>query len=176
MKPRILLLLTPLLLALPTPSRSQIPNWDFALTHDFLSGPPGADLVFAGTITNSTGSDLILNSAGLDFDTVPSSSFFDIDFADEFVNTGLSIPVSGYTGPIFHVLWHADAPIGLSGLGVIEMFADPPGDPESIPLQFTASVVAGTSSSVPEPGDFVWIVAALSAALLVVRRRKHTAL
>lgn len=172
MRTRLSLLVILLLFALPTASLSQT-NWDFALTQDALSGPPGSTLVFAGSVTNATGSDLILNSAGLDFDTFPSSSFFDIDFADEFINTGLTIPQSGYTGPIFFVRWHADAPASLQGTGIIEIFADPPADPESILHEFSASVSpAGPPpvNGVPEPGVVVLMAAAMLTSLPLVRR------
>lgn len=151
------------LLLFPLAARAQTANWDFTLALSDLSGSPGSTLTYSGTIRNDTGGDLTITGVSLDFDTSPHADVFDLDFADEFVNTGLVLPAAGYAGPLFLLRWHPDAAPDLFGFGTVEAFADTPADPVSIPQAFTAHVLAGgPAPAVPEPG-----AAALLGALLL---------
>ena len=152
---------------------AQSPNWNFELSNPARSGMPGQILTYNGVITNATGSDLTLIAASLDFDSSVPSSIFEYDFTDDFLNTNGIIPISGYSGSIFYFKWLASAPVGTTGAGTVELLADNPADPVSIPITFQASVVP--ASLVPEPTtQIAWLLGVgFSMGLLWYRRRSR---
>ncbi|MCA8962651.1 MAG: T9SS type A sorting domain-containing protein [Planctomycetes bacterium] len=111
-------------------------NWSLTLDTPDQTADPGGTAVFSGTITNDTGGDLLVD-ASLDFFTSPESELFTVDFADELLALDLTVPVGGYTGPLFEVTWTNEAPQGIFGEGLLVVSADAPADPMTASAAFT---------------------------------------
>lgn len=121
-------------------------NWTITISNPARSGPPGATLLYDGIITNSTGGDLVFDTAKIDFTTTSPATSYVKDFSDSFLATLGVIPTSGYVGPLFFIQWLPSAPIGAFGTGDFALTAEAPADPLSDALSFSAAV-----SNVPEP-------------------------
>jgi hypothetical protein len=131
-------------------------NWTFTLTNADQSGGPGSALIYDGTITNSTGSDLILDTAKINFETSVQSGFYVKDFSDNFLATLGIIPTSGYSGPIFFIQWNPSVTAGARGTGSLALTAETPASPVSYAPAFSAEVSATT---VPEPETWSYVLA-----------------
>ena len=158
-----------LCLFLASVADAQVPNWSFSLSNDNQTGLQGSTLVFNGTITNSSGSDLLLTSAGIDFTPNVLQSSYSVDFTDEFLSTGGLIPVTGYSGSVFFVKWDKSVPIGTMEIGTVVLFANSPAQPSSYSQTFTASVFSNT----PEPGMLITLVSmGIGSSVLFLYRRR----
>lgn len=136
-------------------------DWTLTLDHPSQSGPRGSTLVFSGTITNSTGADLFLDTASIDF---KANGPFAKDYEDSFLGLLGIIPQGGYSGPLFYIQWLPGAVPGDSGVGSFQLTALAPISPSLVSANFQAAV-----SSVPEPSTLALV--ALPAVLLFVSRR-----
>jgi hypothetical protein len=137
-------------------------DWSLTLDNPSQSGPAGSALVFSGTITNSTGSDLLLNTAFIDF---TATGPFAKDYEVNFLSTLGIIPPSGYSGPLFHIQWLPGALPGDSGSGSFQLTASAPISPSLISASFETAVSAAT----PEPSTLALVL--VSVALFFVSRR-----
>jgi len=142
-------------------------NWDLSLDAPAQSGAPNTLIVYSGAITNTTGSDLVLESAFIDFSSSAPASSYVKDYSDDFLSTLGIIPVTGYQGPLFFIEWLSSAPAGANGIGRFELTADAPASPALLSVDFSASVAV---SQVPEPGA-VAIIGASLICMAVLRRR-----
>lgn len=153
-------------------AQAQTPNWDMMLTNPDQLGMPGDTLIYNADLTNGTGADLSLNGIALDFGTDPASSFYDVDFTNDFLNLGFVIPASGYNGSLFFVTWHPDATAGLMGTGLVRLDADIPATPSSISLPFSAGIPV--INDVPEPGKIALLMGlAVPGSVFLLRRRQR---
>lgn len=152
----------------PIAIEAQEANWDFSLTNPIQSGIAGQRLVFNGIITNSTGDALVFSSVSLDFQTDPASNYYNLDFTDEFLNTGLVIPSSGYNGSMFFVEWLPSAPADLTGTGTLDLTADGLALPNSIIVSFSAATTA-----TPAPDALITaMMGTIPGVSLLLQRRK----
>ena len=132
-------------------------NWSITLSEADRTGPPGSILTYSGSIGNTTGSDLFIDAATLNFTASAPSSDFKFDLAPEFLDTLGIIGVSSYNGPLFFVEWFATAP-GTTGTGTFELTAAPPGNPTTLSVAFSA---AATKRVVPTPGSLPLLLVGL---------------
>lgn len=164
-------LLATLFCLLSRASTAQLSNWSFALASTSMSGAPDSVLTFEGIITNQTGGEIILDAVSLDFDPAPYPPAYEIDFADEFIDTGLVIPPGGYSGPLFRLHWFPSAPIGAIGIGAVTLFVESPADPDNLSADYSAAVIAaGPPVAVPEPGLTSLLSVVAGGALLLIAR------
>ena len=146
-------------------------TWSLTLDAPAQSGAPNTLIVYSGAITNTTGSDLVLESAFIDFSTSAPASSYLKDYSDDFLSTLGIIPVAGYQGPLFFIEWLSAAPAGAAGTGHFELTADAPASPDLLSVDFSASMAV---SQVPEPGAAAIIGAGL-ICMAVFRRRSRAA-
>lgn len=140
------------------PCRAQS-NWGIMLDTPDVSGSPGNMLTYTGTISNNTGSDLLL----LGLNLTPSDGYVDSNFAVQFANDFntemainlYTIPSAGYQGALFEVDVLPTATIGSVLYGTFELSVDAPGTPITITALFSTTVVAPPIATVPEPGACV---------------------
>jgi hypothetical protein len=118
-------------------------QWNVTLDQPSQSGSPGSPIVFSGTITNSTGSDLFLGTGAINFS---SAAPFTKDYADDFLSLLGIIPANGYSGPLFFIQWNPGAPAGSSGIGTFVLTVPAPISPSSISVDFGASVASTTTT------------------------------
>jgi hypothetical protein len=135
-------------------------NWSITLDEADRAGGPGSTLSFTGTISNGTGSDLLINDATLDFAASVPAPDYTFDFAPEFLDTLGIVPLAGYKGPLFFVVWSSVVPEGTTGAGALEVTIALPGDPSTLSVNFTAAI---TESPVPTPGSFELVFAGFVA-------------
>jgi hypothetical protein len=155
---RVLVVTVSLALGAASGSANSI-DWTLALDKLSQTGPAGSTLVFSGTITNSTGADLFLDTAFIDF---TANGPFAKDYDDNFLSLLGIIPPGGYSGPLFFIQWLPGAVPGDSGTGTFELTAVAPISPSVASVDFSAAV-----STVPEPTTFVLIT--LPLVLLFIR-------
>jgi len=143
-------------------------NWNLSLTNPNQGGPPGTLLVFNGVISNTTGSELVLDAATLGFDILTDPSYYILDLDPAFIDTLGIIPTSGYHGPLFFIQWSLLAPLGATGAGTFEVGAAL-ADPVSRTVEFSASV--GPTGAVPVPEPASLILMAIGAVSICRRSR-----
>ena len=166
MKTTVLFSMLAVSLIAGAPVMAQLPAWDLCLTNPIQTGASGETLIFEGTITNNTGSELNLTNASLRFDTEPLSTEWTLDFTDDFLNTGLTVPSAGYSGSLFSLQWSPSAPQGLQGLGTITMETGV--SPSSLERPFVARI----SSTVPEPNVMILMLGSAGGMLSLVGSRR----
>jgi len=151
-------------------------NWAVTLTQSSISGQAGTTLIFGGTITNNSGTDLLFDSASIDFVTTAPASSYVKDYAPDFLATLGDITTGEYTGGLFTITWLSSAPLGATGSGSFNLIAAPPADPTSVSVSFAASL-SGVSS-IPEPPSAATVAAGLLTLAIcgsALRRRSSRA-
>lgn len=111
-------------------------NWSVTLDAPNQVASPGGTAIFSGVITNTTGAPLPIDLS-LDLLTAPETEDFTIEFATPFLDLGLVVPTSGYSGPLFQATWGAGIPLGTYGVGELLFSAFDPADPTALSTPFT---------------------------------------
>ncbi|MSV28103.1 MAG: PEP-CTERM sorting domain-containing protein [Bryobacterales bacterium] len=144
----------------------------FSLDSAVQSGLPGTDVIFTGTLTNLSGTDLFLTDIGYTF-IAPGGLYLTPDLNFFFQNVpGVLLDGESYSDVVFMISIAAGAPKALyKGLATI-LGGDTP-----VSSGFLAAVAFQIDSSVPEPGVVGLVMAGLGvlAAARKFRTRPATA-
>ena len=151
-----------------TAAHAHASTWSLSLAQPDQTGAPGSTLVYSGTITNTSGSDLTLDAAQLTFTTSVPTALYSKDYSDDFLSTLGIIPSSGYTGALFEITWGASVLPGSTGSGLFALTAGS-ADPTSQLVDFSASVPV---PAVPEPAA-MFLSSAGGILLIALSARKR---
>ena len=141
-----------LAIAVTAASTAQANTIDISLDQSTLSGSSGSVLHFFGTLTNTTGAVVWLNTAGYS-GTLPDSNAFDA--TPFFNNTPLYLNPNASTGDVglFDVSILGSFAVG-SYNGTLTLLGGADGNSQDIlgSVNFTVIVTAPASGGAPEPG------------------------
>ena len=160
----LVLLLMAALACVPTQANPLV----ISLDSPTLTGSPGSEVQFFGTLTNTTGADLYLNAdsfnlAGFDPTAIDDGPFF--------TNAPLFLTPGANTGDIGLFNITIPNPFATSSYpGTFQILGGATGDDQTIIGTADFAVQVQAASAVPEPSSLGMV--ALAAALLVVFGRR----
>ncbi len=160
-----------LLLLLGSSARAQS-DLLFTLNQILVNAPPGSEVIFTGTLANTTAAPLYLNGIQFEFDSI-AGTYLSGDANVFFNDDPASLAAAGtagdtYNGPIFGVNIAADTPVSTYN-GTVSLS----GGADGSAMTLLNAQNFGVLAAVPEGRSWLDVSMGLTLVGVAVRRRRR---